>query len=172
MGALLSYDGVEERDFCAVARCCSTNFSEVRTGRSSRRTANKVQLGDQSATAKALITVPRTLLRTDKLIHGSAQSESASQRRRMNDRRPPVLRTWLFGAGADTAVHNAMSLKRCPRAYSGPRGLHSPTRRDEARSLARDLCGGVLSVLEHACVSIHCTKGWAARSLTGGPGKA
>ena len=51
----------------------------------------------------------------------------------------PLLRTWLFGPGADSAVHEAMAASRADVLIQDLEDFTPATRRDEARGLAAAL---------------------------------
>jgi len=55
------------------------------------------------------------------------------------DHRFSLLRTWLFGPGADTAVHEAMSASGADVLIQDLEDFTPPPRRDEARALAAAL---------------------------------
>jgi len=57
----------------------------------------------------------------------------------MMRRPPPQRRTWLFGAGADRAVHAAMTASGADVLIQDLEDFTPPARRIEARSLAADL---------------------------------
>jgi citrate lyase subunit beta/citryl-CoA lyase len=57
----------------------------------------------------------------------------------MNDGRHPLLRTWLFGPGADSAVHETMLASGADVLIQDLEDFTPPPRRDEARALAAGL---------------------------------
>ena len=75
------------------------------------------------------------------------------------DQRHPLLRTWLFGPGADSAAHDAMSVCGADVLIQDLEDFTPPPRRDQARALAAGLfVAGGRSVPGYACASIHCTR--------------
>src|SRR5437588_1590116 len=71
------------------------------------------------------------------------------------DHRHPLLRTWLFGPGADRAAHKAMSSSRADVLIQDLEDLTPPARRDEARALAADLLTRWRTVGARVCVRIN-----------------
>jgi citrate lyase subunit beta/citryl-CoA lyase len=57
----------------------------------------------------------------------------------MNDRRHPVLRTWLFGPGADHAAHEVMAESGADVLIQDLEDFTPPPRRNEARALTAGL---------------------------------
>jgi len=55
------------------------------------------------------------------------------------DQRRPLLRTWLFGPGVNSAVHEAMSASRADVLIQDLEDFTPPPRRDEARALTAGL---------------------------------
>src|SRR5438874_515510 len=51
----------------------------------------------------------------------------------------PLLRTWLFGPGADSVVHETMSASGADVLIQDLEDFTPPSRRNEARALAADL---------------------------------
>ena len=73
----------------------------------------------------------------------------------MNDGSHSLLRTWLFGPGADRAVHEAMSTSRADVLIQDLEDFTPPQRRDEARALAAGLFARWRAVGARVCVRIN-----------------
>jgi len=73
----------------------------------------------------------------------------------MNDGSHALLRTWLFGPGADRAVHEAMSASRADVLIQDLEDFTPPQRRDEARALAAGLFARWRAVGARVCVRIN-----------------
>ena len=73
----------------------------------------------------------------------------------MNEGSDPVLRTWLFGPGADSAVHEAMSASRASVLIQDLEDFTPPRRRNEARALAAGLFARWRAVGARVCVRIN-----------------
>ena len=71
------------------------------------------------------------------------------------DQRYSLLRTWLFGPGADSAVHEAMSASRADVLIQDLEDFTPPLRRDEARALAAGLFARWRMVGARVCVRIN-----------------
>ena len=71
------------------------------------------------------------------------------------DPRHPLLRTWLFGPGADTAAHDAMSASRADVLIQDLEDFTPPPRRDEARALAAGLFARWRAAGARVCVRIN-----------------
>lgn len=67
----------------------------------------------------------------------------------------PLPRTWLFGAGADTAVHSAMAQAGADVLIQDLEDFTPPARRPEARALAADLYARWRAAGALACVRIN-----------------
>lgn len=68
---------------------------------------------------------------------------------------PPLLRTWLFGPGADTTVHEAMSASHADVLIQDLEDFTPPARRAEARGLAADLYARWRAAGARVCVRIN-----------------
>ncbi len=68
---------------------------------------------------------------------------------------PPLLRTWLFGAGADTAVHAAMAASGADVLIQDLEDFTPPPRRPEARALASALFASWRRAGAAVCVRIN-----------------
>src|SRR5437763_4998545 len=77
------------------------------------------------------------------------------RRQQMNDGSHSLLRTWLFGPGADRAVHEAMSTSRADVLIQDLEDFTPPQRRDEARALAAGLFARWRAVGARVCVRIN-----------------
>ncbi len=77
----------------------------------------------------------------------------------MDDRPHPLLRTWLFGPGADNAVHEAMAASRADVLIQDLEDFTPPPRRDEARALTAGLFAGWRRVGAHVCARINSLHG-------------
>jgi citrate lyase subunit beta/citryl-CoA lyase len=73
----------------------------------------------------------------------------------MNDGGHPLLRTWLFGPGADRDVHEAMSASRADVLIQDLEDFTPPQRRDEARALAARLFARWRAAGARVCVRIN-----------------
>lgn len=73
----------------------------------------------------------------------------------MNGGGHSLLRTWLFGPGADRAVHEAMSASRADVLIQDLEDFTPPQRRDEARALAAGLFAHWRTVGARVCVRIN-----------------
>ena len=71
------------------------------------------------------------------------------------DQRHPLLRTWLFGPGADSAVHDAMSASGADVLIQDLEDFTPPPRRDQARALAAGLFARWRAVGARVCVRIN-----------------
>ena len=71
------------------------------------------------------------------------------------DQRHPLLRTWLFGPGADSAVHEAMSASGADVLIQDLEDFTPPPRREEARALAAGLFGRWRTRGARVCVRIN-----------------
>ena len=71
------------------------------------------------------------------------------------DQRHPLLRTWLFGPGADSAVHDAMSASGADVLIQDLEDFTPPPRRDQARALAAGLFARWRTVGARVCVRIN-----------------
>ena len=71
------------------------------------------------------------------------------------DQRHPLLRTWLFGPGADNAVHDAMSASGADVLIQDLEDFTPPPRRDQARALAAGLFARWRAVGARVCVRIN-----------------
>ena len=71
------------------------------------------------------------------------------------DDRHPLLRTWLFGPGADSAAHKAMSASRADVLIQDLEDFTPPPRRDEARSMTTGLFARWRAVGARVCVRIN-----------------
>jgi len=71
------------------------------------------------------------------------------------DGRYPLLRTWLFGPGADSDVHAAMSASHAEVLIQDLEDFTPPARRDEARALAAALFARWRAVGARVCVRIN-----------------
>jgi len=71
------------------------------------------------------------------------------------DHRYPLLRTWLFGPGADSAAHEAMSASRADVLIQDLEDFTPPPRRDEARGLTAGLFARWRAVGARVCVRIN-----------------
>src|SRR6266850_3847047 len=71
------------------------------------------------------------------------------------DGRYPLLRTWLFGPGADSDVHAAMSASHAEVLIQDLEDFTPPARRDEARALAAGLFARWRAVGARVCVRIN-----------------
>ena len=71
------------------------------------------------------------------------------------DRRHPLLRTWLFGPGADGAVHEVMSVSGADVLIQDLEDFTPPPRRDEARALAPGLFARWRTVGARVCARIN-----------------
>ena len=71
------------------------------------------------------------------------------------DPRHPLLRTWLFGPGADTAVHEAMSASGAKVLILDLEDSTPPPLRDKARALAAVLFGRWRMAGARVCVRIN-----------------
>ena len=73
----------------------------------------------------------------------------------MNDGRHPLLRTWLFGPGADGAVHEAMLASGADVLIQDLEDFTPQPRRDEARALAPGLFARWRAAGARVCVRIN-----------------
>jgi citrate lyase subunit beta/citryl-CoA lyase len=73
----------------------------------------------------------------------------------MSDGSHALLRTWLFGPGADSAVHEAMAASRANVLIQDLEDFTPPVRRDEARALAAGLFARWRAVGVRVCVRIN-----------------
>ena len=71
------------------------------------------------------------------------------------DDRHPLLRTWLFGPGADSAVHEAMSASGANVLILDLEDSTPPPLRDQARALAAGLFGRWRMTGARVCVRIN-----------------
>ena len=71
------------------------------------------------------------------------------------DHRSPLLRAWLFGPGADSAVHKAMSASGADVLIQDLEDFTPPPRRDEARALAAGLFSRWRTAGARVCVRIN-----------------
>ena len=71
------------------------------------------------------------------------------------DHRSPLLRTWLFGPGADSAVHEAMSASGAEVLIQDLEDSTPPPLRDKARALAAGLFGRWRTTGARVCVRIN-----------------
>lgn len=71
------------------------------------------------------------------------------------DRDRPLLRTWLFGPGADATVHDAMAASGADVLIQDLEDFTPPPRRDEARALAADLYARWRAAGARVCVRIN-----------------
>ena len=71
------------------------------------------------------------------------------------DHRYPLLRTWLFGPGADSPAHEAMSASRADVLIQDLEDFTPPPRRDEARSMTAALFARWRAVGARVCVRIN-----------------
>jgi citrate lyase subunit beta / citryl-CoA lyase len=71
------------------------------------------------------------------------------------DRRQPLLRTWLFGPGADSAVHDAMSASRADVLIQDLEDFTPPERRGEARALTAGVFARWRTVGARVCVRVN-----------------
>ena len=71
------------------------------------------------------------------------------------DPRHPLLRTWLFGPGADSAVHDAMSACGANVLILDLEDSTPPPLRDKARALAAGLFGRWRKAGSQVCVRIN-----------------
>lgn len=78
------------------------------------------------------------------------------------DTNEPVLRTWLFGAGADAPLHAAMAASGADVLIQDLEDFTPPAWRPEARALAPALCAMWRAAGARACVRINPldTEGW------------
>src|SRR6185369_16630249 len=68
-------------------------------------------------------------------IHPSTGVAMEVTRVRVGGNGPPLLRTWLFGPGADNAAHQAMAASRADVLIQDLEDFTTPARRAEARSM-------------------------------------
>jgi len=73
----------------------------------------------------------------------------------MNDRHRSVLRTWLFGPGADNAVHEAMATSGANVLIQDLEDFTPPPRRNEARALTAGLFARWRTVGVRVCARIN-----------------
>ena len=71
------------------------------------------------------------------------------------DRRHPLLRTWLFGPGADGAAHDAMAASGADVLIQDLEDFTPPSRRAEARALAPELYVRWRATGAQVCVRIN-----------------
>ncbi len=71
------------------------------------------------------------------------------------DHRDPVLRTWLFGPGADGAAHDAMSTSGADVLIQDLEDFTPPSRRDEARGITASLFARWRAAGARVCVRIN-----------------
>lgn len=71
------------------------------------------------------------------------------------DHHAPLLRTWLFGPGADSAVHEAMSASGADVLIQDLEDFTPAARRDEARALAAGLFSRWRTAGARVCVRIN-----------------
>lgn len=77
----------------------------------------------------------------------------------MNDHRHCLLRTWLFGPGADNAVHEAMAASRADVLIQDLEDFTPPQRRGEARALSASLFASWRTVGAQVCARINSLHG-------------
>jgi len=68
---------------------------------------------------------------------------------------PPLLRTWLFGPGADNAAHQAMAASRADVLIQDLEDFTPPARRAEARSMTAGLFARWRSIGARVCARIN-----------------
>lgn len=83
----------------------------------------------------------------------------------MTDTRNRLPRTWLFGAGADTATHAAMAASGADALIQDLEDFTPPPRRPEARALAAALYASWRAAGAVACVRINALEGDGALDL-------
>jgi citrate lyase subunit beta / citryl-CoA lyase len=71
------------------------------------------------------------------------------------DDRPPLLRTWLFGPGADGAAHDAMTASRADVLIQDLEDFTPPPRREEARGITAGLFARWRMAGARVCVRIN-----------------
>ena len=71
------------------------------------------------------------------------------------DRRHPLLRTWLFGPGADAVAHEAMSASGADVLILDLEDFTPPPRRDEARALTAGVFARWRTAGARACARIN-----------------
>jgi citrate lyase subunit beta/citryl-CoA lyase len=74
---------------------------------------------------------------------------------RIGARVHPLLRTWLFGPGADSVAHEAMAASLADVLIQDLEDFTPPPRRDEARSMTAGLFARWRTVGAHVCVRIN-----------------
>ena len=75
------------------------------------------------------------------------------------DRRQPLLRTWLFGPGADSVAHEAMSASGADVLILDLEDFTPPPRRDEARALTAGVFAPWRTAGARACARINSLHG-------------